>query len=160
MGLKKNENAASFNELMQALPNRNISFFSEKGAWVVYVLIVVFLRGIVGLFTKDEGLAWTITNTIHNVITYTSFHFVKGTPFDDGQQGETARLTHWEQLDYEKQHTGTRKFYTVVPIVLLIIANHYCVGQQLWFNVAQFAIILLAKTPMMHRIRIFGIGKY
>jgi hypothetical protein len=42
----------------------------------------------------------------------------------------------------------------------LVIANHYCAGWLWWFNVVQFAIILIAKLPIMHRVRLFGIGKY
>ena len=45
-------------------------------------------------------------------------HMVKGTPWETNDQGEARMLTQWEQLDYGKQFTGTRKFFTVVPIVL------------------------------------------
>lgn len=50
-----------------------------------------------------------------------AFHYVKGTPFDQ-DQGAYAKQTYWEQLDYGKQYTATRKFYTTVPIVLYV---HY-----------------------------------
>jgi hypothetical protein len=53
-------------------------------------------------------------------VTYVAFHFVKGTPFDQ-DQGAYASQTYWEQLDYGKQYTATRKFYTAVPIVLYAI---------------------------------------
>lgn len=56
-------------------------------------------------------------------VTYVAFHFVKGTPFDQ-DQGAYASQTYWEQLDYGKQYTATRKFYTAVPIVLCVYSNH------------------------------------
>ena len=44
-------------------------------------------------------------------------HFVKGTPFDEAQ-GRYQLLTAWEQIDGGEQYTNTRKFYTIVPILL------------------------------------------
>lgn len=52
-------------------------------------------------------------------VTYVAFHYVKGTPFDQ-DQGAYKHQTYWEQLDYGKQYTATRKFYTAVPIVLYV----------------------------------------
>jgi hypothetical protein len=34
-------------------------------------------------------------------------------------------LTHWEQLDHGLQYTPTRKFLTIVPIVLFFMASFY-----------------------------------
>ncbi|XP_063900411.1 ORM1-like protein 1 [Zophobas morio] len=155
----ESENPKSYNDLISLEPNQSISLLSQKGSYLTYVLFIVALRIIVGVFEDDPGNAWTITNSVHNLVTYIVFHWIKGVP-NDNQQSSLALLTLWEQLDNGKQNTITRKFYTLVPIFLILIANHYCVGKQFWFNFAQFCIILVAKFPLMHKKRIFGIGKY
>lgn len=45
-------------------------------------------------------------------------HIVKGTPWEANDQGEARSLTQWEQLDYGEQFTSTKKFLTVVPVIL------------------------------------------
>ena len=45
-------------------------------------------------------------------------HYVKGTPFVAGDQGETRRLTNWEQMDNGEQDTSSRKFIIFVTVLL------------------------------------------
>lgn len=45
-------------------------------------------------------------------------HIVKGAPFEPQDQGKARYLTHWEQIDYGERLTASRKFLTVVPIIL------------------------------------------
>lgn len=45
-------------------------------------------------------------------------HMEKGTPFETLDQGKSRYLTVWEQLDYGVQFSASKKFLTVVPIVL------------------------------------------
>lgn len=45
-------------------------------------------------------------------------HIEKGTPFETTDQGKSRYFTVWEQLDYGVQFTASKKFLTVVPIVL------------------------------------------
>lgn len=45
-------------------------------------------------------------------------HILKGAPWIPQDQGDCRILTHWEQIDYGQQFTATRKFLTVVPIIL------------------------------------------
>lgn len=49
---------------------------------------------------------------------YIMFHYLKGTPYPTGDQGDARRLTNWEQIDNGQQYTPTRVFLTAVPIVL------------------------------------------
>lgn len=49
---------------------------------------------------------------------YIFLHTVKGTPFETPDQGRARLLTHWEQMDYGVQFTASRKFLTIMPIVL------------------------------------------
>eukprot|EP01134_Creolimax_fragrantissima_P003679 CFRG3679T1 len=157
--ISRSENAESTNDLLAPIPNHNVTVFQSKGSFAICVLLVWVGYLLTGAFTQDKAIRWTITNTAHNLITYVIFHQIMGVPFDQ-DQGKYNRMTYWEQLDYERQWTASRKFYTFVPIILLMFANHYCHGHLWWFNVVQSSIILIAKTPIMHGIRIFGIGKY
>jgi hypothetical protein len=47
---------------------------------------------------------------------------LKGNPFensvDGGSQGKDRRLTHWEQINQGAQNTSTRKFMTLVPVIM------------------------------------------
>jgi len=67
------------------------------------------------------------THTTHTLYThhsthmqgmYIMFHYLKGTPYVTGDQGDARRLTNWEQIDHGEQYTATRKFLIAVPIVL------------------------------------------
>ncbi|KAF3522535.1 hypothetical protein F2Q69_00048798 [Brassica cretica] len=92
-------------------------------------------------------------------VTYHSFHWKKGTPFGD-DQGIYNRLTWWEQIDNGKQLTRNRKFLTVVPIVLYLIASHTTDYQHpmLFLNTLAVFVMVVAKFPHMHKVRIFGIN--
>lgn len=56
--------------------------------------------------------------TFHFQSMFIFLHYLKGTPFQTADQGKSRRLTHWEQLNNGEQFTGTRKFFTLVPIFL------------------------------------------
>ncbi|XP_010533557.1 PREDICTED: uncharacterized protein C119.09c-like [Tarenaya hassleriana] len=96
-------------------------------------------------------MAWTIVHLSH---------FTKGTPFAD-DQGIYNRLTWWEQIDNGKQLTRNRKFLTVVPVVLYLIASHTTDYQHpmLFLNTFAVFILVVAKFPHMHKVRIFGINE-
>ena len=49
---------------------------------------------------------------------YIMFHYIKGTPYPTGDQGDARRLTNWEQIDNGEQMTDTRKFLIAVPVLL------------------------------------------
>ena len=111
------------------------------------------------------------------------FHWQKGVPYGDvvdKQQGKFDRLTMWEQMDLGVQFTPTRKFFTIVPIVLyarttdprlphaltprtsFIVTTHYNEFQNpmiFWVNFAFFLLLIVSKLPSMHRVRVFGINK-
>jgi hypothetical protein len=99
---------------------RNVSWLTNKGAWMAYVLIVLgvhFFLMAVPLFSVP--LVWTLTNVSHSIAAYLFFHYVKGTPFISDDQGETRRLTHWEQMEEEGDELApSRKFFVVVPVLL------------------------------------------
>ncbi|KAF6036429.1 ORMDL3 [Bugula neritina] len=71
-------------------------------------------------------------------------------------------LTQWEQLDYGKQFTGTKKFLTVVPVVLFILTGIYTMYDTVHFliNAITLGFVLVPKLPQLHQVRLFNINKY
>ncbi|KAK4752238.1 hypothetical protein SAY87_021036 [Trapa incisa] len=140
--------------------NRNTDWFMYPGVWTTYILILFFawilILSIVGC---SPGMAWTLVNLSHFLVTYHFFHWKKGTPFSD-DQGIYNRLTWWEQIDNGKQLTRNRKFLTVVPLVLFLIASHTTdyKNPMLIFNTLAVIVLVVAKFPNMHKVRIFGIN--
>lgn len=64
------------------------------------------------------------------------------------------------KLDNGTYGTATRKFLTVVPLALFALATHAAdaARQPLTLNSLVALVLVLAKLPMMHRVRLFGIG--
>ncbi|XXG77735.1 hypothetical protein AAC387_Pa08g1831 [Persea americana] len=140
--------------------NKNTEWFLYPGVWTTYILILFISWLIVlSVFRCTPGMAWTIVNLAHFVVTYIFFHWKKGTPFAE-DQGIYNGLTWWEQIDNGKQLTRNRKFLTVVPVVLYLIASHTTDYQHpmLFLNTLAVIVLVIAKFPNMHKVRIFGIN--
>lgn len=144
---------------MQA-QNKNVSWLSSPGAWVIIIALIVLGWLILSLFLPS-GEAWTYVHLVHGVITYILLHWTKGSPVDM-DQGKYDSLTFWEQLDDGVQYTRNRKFFTAIPIVLFVLATNGSdfKKQPLGLNFIVLVVLLVAKLPSMHKIRIFGINKY
>jgi len=136
--------------------NKNTSWLSGEGAWAFYILLLVLAYLTVCTFV-DAGLAWTYTHLAHSAVTFYFFHLSKGSPFPE-DQGKYDNLTFWEQLDDGLQYSSNRKFLTVVPVVLFILASHSTdyAHQPLLLNLLAVCILVVAKLPVMHKVRIFG----
>ncbi|XP_010553573.1 PREDICTED: ORM1-like protein 2 isoform X1 [Tarenaya hassleriana] len=151
--------------------NRNTEWFTYPGVWTTYISILFFSWLIfLSVFGCSPGMAWTIVHLAHFIVipllgfdpflaTYNFFHWKKGTPFAD-DQGIYNRLTWWEQIDNGKQLTRNRKFLTVIPVVLYLIASHTTNYEHpmLFINTLAVCILVVAKFPHMHKVRIFGIN--
>ncbi|KAG6791558.1 hypothetical protein NC651_000935 [Populus alba x Populus x berolinensis] len=148
--------------------NRNTEWFTYPGVWTTYMLIVFMsLLLVLSIFGCSAGMAWTIVHLCHFAVTYHFFHWKKGTPFAD-DQGIYNGLTWWEQIENGKQLTRNRKFLTVVPVVLrlmngelwYLMASHTTDYQNpmLFFNTLAVFVLVVAKFPHMHKVRIFGIN--
>ena len=85
---------------------------------------------------------------------------LQGSPID-ADQGKYDKLTFWEQLDDGVQYTGTRKFFTAVPVILFLLATHGTDYQRqpLGVNLGVAIVLLVSKFPALHKVRIFGINK-
>ena len=77
-------------------------------------------------------------------------------------QGKYDGLTFWEQLDDGVQNTSNRKFLTLVPVALFLLAAHGTDyrRQPLGLNLIVLLVLVVAKFPAMHKVRILGINKY
>jgi len=96
------------------------------------------------------------------VLSVYSMHWVKGAPFWVAEdQGRYDHLTFWEQIDHGSQNTTTKKWLTLVPVVLCILACSECSWDFTWIVInGLFAFVaILGKFPFMHRARILGINK-
>jgi hypothetical protein len=86
---------------------------------------------------------------------------MQGSPID-ADMGKYDKLTFWEQLDDGVQYTGTRKFFTAVPVLLFFLALHGTEfkRQPLGLNLIVTIVLVVAKMPALHKVRIFGINKH
>lgn len=101
----------------------------------------------------DTGLAWTYVHLIHGVLTYYLLHWCKGSPNPE-DLGKYNSLTIWEQLDNEAYGTLNRKVFTIVPVVVFILATHGADfrKQPLGLNLAVVLVLLAAKLPALHKV--------
>lgn len=143
--------------------NPNSSWLNSRGMWLSYVIAVVMLHLVLLSFPfLSVAWVWTLTNVSHNTAMFLILHLVKGTPWDSGDQGKSRFKTHWEQIDNGEQFTATKKFLTVVPIILFFLASFYTKYDTLHFlvNFSFLVLVLLPKLPQFHMVRLFGINQY
>jgi len=143
--------------------NPQTVWLKSKGMWLGYLLCVLLLHLILlSIPVFNIPVAWTLTNVIHTALSFVFLHLLKGAPWEPHDQGNFRRLTHWEQIDDGQQFTGTRKFFTVVPVLLFFLASSYTKYAPLHFyiNVVAMIVAVLPKLPQFHGVRLFGINKY
>lgn len=143
--------------------NPNTDWFNNTGMWITYILIIAVLH-IVLLAVPFLTIptAWTLTVTIHNVVMFVLLHVKKGTPWYVHDQGKARSLTCWEQLDNETQFTSSRKFLTIVPVVMFFLASYYTRYDAMHFlvNFVTLIVVVIPKLESFHKVRLFGINKY
>lgn len=143
--------------------NPNSLWLNSRGMWLSYLIGILLLHLVLLSFPFfSVACVWTLTNVAHNAAMFVMLHLVKGTPWESGDQGKVRYLTHWEQIDNGVQFTATRKFLTVVPIVLFFLASFYTKYDTMHFlvNFSSLVIVLLPKLPQFHMVRLFGINQY
>jgi hypothetical protein len=143
------------------ITNKNVQWLSYPAIWAFYISLLLCLWLAVSVVFKDSGLAWTYVHLIHGVISYYLLHWQKGSAvFDD--QGKYDYLTIWEQLDNGTYATWNRKLLAVVPLVLFVFAIHSADfrRQPLGANLVVVLVLLIAKLPILHRVRFFGINRW
>lgn len=83
---------------------------------------------------------------------YVILHLSKGTPFETADQGQSRFRTVWEQLDYGVQYSPTKKFLTVVPIILWVLLCLLMVFAVMSPTYFPFCLQLL-PGQFLHKIR-------
>nr|XP_005335655.2 ORM1-like protein 2 isoform X1 [Ictidomys tridecemlineatus] len=143
--------------------NPNTRVMNSRGIWLAYIILVGLLHVVLlSIPFFSIPVVWTLTNVIHNLAMYIFLHTVKGTPFETPDQGKARLLTHWEQMDYGLQFTSSRKFLSISPIILYLLASFYTKYDAAHFliNTTSLLSVLLPKLPQFHGVRLFGINKY
>ncbi|XP_064648329.1 ORM1-like protein 1 [Lineus longissimus] len=144
--------------------NPNSSYFNSKGMWLTYVILIGLVHFVLLSFPFfTVQVAWTMTNVVHNVMMFFMFHIEKGTPFETADQGKSRGLTNWEQFDHGEYYSDTKKFLTIVPIVLFFLASFYTKYDPVHFMINALTLVVLAlipKLPQLYKKRLFGINKY
>ena len=58
-------------------PNPNSTYFSSRGMWLTYVLVVAFIHYVfLSLPFLSVAMAWTLTNVIHNAVSNVVLFFM------------------------------------------------------------------------------------
>ena len=143
----------------------NANYMNGRGFWSFYILCITMFHLIMLCIPIDAfsvEWVWTVTNLAHNAISFWFLHWIKSTPWLSCDQGSVRRLTHWEQIDHGLQYTPTRKFLTIIPILLFFLTSFYTHYDQLHFilNTISLGFVLIPKHPSFHKVRLFGINKY
>jgi hypothetical protein len=131
------------------------------GAWFIHIFLIagakLFFSSIPGISSEAS---WTLTVLAYNIGSYIAFHWAMGVPFDLAQ-GAYNSLTFWEQMDNGEPFTPTKKFLTLLPVALFLLSVHYSHYDLISFliNFVSTAVVLVAKQPVMHKVRLFGINK-
>lgn len=141
--------------------NKNVNWLNAPGIWIWYSLLIIAGWALLTILLDDPGLAWTYTHLGHGVVTYYLLHWTKGSPCSE-EQGKYDYLTFWEQIDNGMYGTNTRKFLMIVPVALFTLATHGTDfrKQPMGANLVVVIVLVLAKLPFFHKVRILGIGRY
>lgn len=148
------------------LPNPNQAWIHDRGFPIWYVLVGAVVH-VVFLSTPflTTAWAWTLTNVAHTVVTFFLFHWLKGSPIDSLDEGESALKTQWEQImpeESDDEYSFCRKFLIVAPVVYFFLTVHYTQHDPLHFtiNLVASLLVMVAKHPSFENVRLFGVNKY
>jgi hypothetical protein len=149
---------------LEDIENRNTAWLNERGGWLIFIVCLSLMWAVLWAFSLPAYVIWSAITLIHGFLTLYFMHFRLGSPFGGffGDDGRFDSLTWWEQIDNGEQHTSNRKFLTIVPLLLLIVtfkvtsdAGAYnCLASSVFLS----SILLIAKTPLMYRKRLFGLN--
>ncbi len=143
------------------LRNRNVEWMDSR-FWVFYTVLYFAARFTLMMvpIVKQE-LAWTTVHIIAAVVTYFCFHWLKGSPYTaDDEDGEYNSLTFWEQIDHGVQYTPNRKFLTIFPVIIYILACYDVLWDPTWtyINTLFLLVCIVPKAGFSHRLRVAGIN--
>jgi len=144
----------------ESFPNLSANFAEGYAFWLYYLCIIFICWYALFLFPIFQiWPALTMINIAHGAVTFYLMHWRRGTP-DAFDAGRDEAYTFWEMFDGGKQFTPGRKFFTVVPIALFLIACYECEWRKRYyfFNALACGMTVVPKMPFMMGIRLFGVN--
>merc|ERR1719384_69512 len=142
----------------QSFPNLSVNFAEGKAFWLYYLCIVFVCWYTLFLFPIFQiWPALTMVNLMHCAVTFYMMHWKRGTP-DAFDAGRDEAYTFWEMFEGGNQFTPGRKFFTMVPIALFLMACYECEWRKRYyfFNAMACAMCVVPKMPFMMGVRLFG----
>ncbi|EGD76125.1 hypothetical protein PTSG_00832 [Salpingoeca rosetta] len=142
--------------------NPNETWVNHPGFIAMYLVLFTACHLVLLSLPITTELVWTLTNVCHSLITFVSFHWLKGAPFETMDEGESLSLTQWEQIGSSPDMTQTKRFLIGFPVLVFLLATAYTHHDNLHFfvNLSFLALIMIPKLPEMHGVRLFNINKY
>lgn len=140
--------------------NKNVEWMNFPFLNIIYIIAILVCWGLlVSTRLLSTAECWTATNVIHGVVTFVLLHWIKGCP-DESTQGVYNDQTLYEQIDAGVPYTQKKKFLMLIPAILTWVSCHVSDYQPIYLivNVGLFAILIIAKIPEMHKVRLFGIN--
>mmetsp|Transcript_49411 Transcript_49411/g.73657 ORF Transcript_49411/g.73657 Transcript_49411/m.73657 type:complete len:202 (-) Transcript_49411:160-765(-) len=140
--------------------NRNTDWIIAAGWWLLVVYVsIVFVSYLVFLAFWPWDQAWTVTNTVHCLITMIYLHWIKGSP-NFYEQGEMNAMTLWEQILSTAKTTNAQRALWVIPTLLCYIACHVVQYEPSLscYNVVVWCFCIVPKLSFMNGVRILGIN--
>lgn len=134
--------------------------FMSGPFFTLWYLFSYFVALCFFLMFFDLPHAWTLNLWIHFLAQFYLMHWAKGTPFSNTDQKALKHLTFFEQLDRGKPWTPIKKFLITFPVIVYIIGSHLNIHSKSYhfWNFPPTLILVLAKLPQFHKVRLFGIN--
>ena len=148
-----------YSEDVEDLMNVNVLWMKDAFAWVFYPCFVIGICAVAMLTGMSLPQAVATTHLIHGSGTFILLHWIKGSPNFYGQNVQ-AGLTLWEQLEPHSEWVNAKRYLTLLPTILLLatlMTNGYA-PQSTALHVPMYIILVVAKLPVMHRVRLFGLN--
>ncbi|KAG2232401.1 hypothetical protein INT48_007305 [Thamnidium elegans] len=135
-----------------SMPNFNSSWVNYKGAWSTTIFVVVALKALFTVipFITPEA-SWTLTNLTFNCVSYTVI---------------------FDRVKKKKKKESYTYIYIYIYIIIgslyyvslgsrFLLSTHYTHYDVFLFgiNFTALLVVLIAKLPVMHKVRVFGINK-
>lgn len=141
--------------------NKNVDWMKSGTTLIFYILVIGFASMVIYILgVDDKAVNMSVVSTIHAFLSFYFLHWVKGTP-DNYSQGEWNGLTTWEQIDGGVSWTLIRKVLITIP-TLLLLTTCYATDFDTFYLAVNCSLytclVLIPKTPLMHRVRLFGIN--
>jgi ORMDL family len=139
---------------------------------LLYLTVIFMVHMILLTLFGNWNLTWTMTHTLHFMVTMTYLHWIKGSP-NVFEQGEMNAMTTWEQLESTQNSARPKLVLCLVPTFLCYLAcfvervptsmlQHHPSNSttiRILWNISLWCICLLSKLPCMNGVRIFGINR-